>query len=66
MLTSSKRAKLLRDALNRVAESEGIDLNDPALVELRRVVLFRIIELEARGRLEAKTTVAESNELQIE
>ena len=53
MYTPLQRAEILRDTLKRVQESAGLKPEDPALIELKRVILSKVIELEHEVALEA-------------
>lgn len=46
MYTLHQRATILRDTLKRVEESAGLKPDDLALIELKRVILSKVIELE--------------------
>lgn len=53
MYTPLQRAEILRDTLKRVQENAGLKPDDPALIELKRVILSKVIELEHDAALQA-------------
>lgn len=46
MYTPNQRAEVLRETIKRLEQSMDVSPDDPALIELKRIILLRIAALE--------------------
>lgn len=46
MYTPNQLAEVLRETIKRLEQSMDVSPNDPALIELKRIILLRIAALE--------------------
>jgi hypothetical protein len=59
MYTSNQLADVLRELIRRVEQSTDVSPDDPALLELKRIILVRIAALELEATRATSTPAAE-------
>ncbi len=59
MYSPRQLAEILRETIRTIEQDTDISPNDPALLELKRIILLRVAKLEAEAPQEPSTEVLE-------
>jgi len=60
MYTPNQLAGVLRETIKRLEQSMDVSPNDPALIELKRIILLRIAALELEDTRTSNTLSSEA------
>ncbi len=55
MYSSRQLAEILRDTIRSVEQGADVGLDDPALLELKRIILLKVAALEMEASQESNT-----------